>query len=473
MYTYDKPRSSRVEKYSTRETEGRNSQVAQLQKLQSTVGNQTLIQLMKDRSQMGGGHAVLNTGSVLQCKGGHKKMAKSKRQRKERAEQIALDHELRTELFAAREEASPERTDTFHQYGDDHRNPEVNPDESEGVNGVYLGGHRADDAPVVDTFRMAYNRLDSWLHFLEKTYPNVMAEVEDAIDLERRKEILKEIKIKTKAYKTEYRKLDNTGYLDDLNHFFLFVVEMESEILDMTEEIERIARRHRIGETDDEIHEQGTEIWRKRWHTAIQEINTVIEALWPSTEAKLHEWMEKQAFIRNKDHTLELDYIGSLAKGYKGPPKQHIRFDPTDFDVDANLYAPALAEYAVRVDGQTPDRERIFGRNTSIRPLHDFSDKIQKELVNRIDGIEEDPNDLFDVAIYATSTPEQLDHENRLQELYDFRGHTPNNLTNYTTFIDRLQRAGLLVRGEEGLRLKESLSAKQKALYEQIKDDVY
>lgn len=111
----------------------------------------------------------------------------------------------------------------------------------------------------------------------------------------------------------------------------------------------------------------------------------------------------------------------SLAKGYKGPPKQHFRFDPTDFDVDANLYAPALAEYAVRVDGQTPDRERIFGRNTSNRPLHDFSDKIQKELVNRIDGIEEDPNDLFDVAIYATSTPEQLDYENRLQEMYDFR----------------------------------------------------
>ncbi|CAM3611096.1 hypothetical protein BRIN106911_21620 [Brevibacillus invocatus] len=34
MYTYTKPHSSRVEKHSTRETEGRNSQVAQLQKLQ-------------------------------------------------------------------------------------------------------------------------------------------------------------------------------------------------------------------------------------------------------------------------------------------------------------------------------------------------------------------------------------------------------------------------------------------------------
>lgn len=469
MYTYDKLHSTRGEKNSSRATEARNNQVAQLQKLQGTVGNQTLIQLMKK----GGGQPGLTAGNVLQFKGGHKKIAKTKRQRKERAEQIALDHELRTELIAAREETSPERTNTFHQYGDDHRNPEVNPDESEGVNGVYLGGQRADDAPVVDTFRMAYNRLDSWLHYLEKYDPSLLAEVEEAIDLERRKDILKEIKKRTKAYKTEYRKLDNTGYQDDLNDFFLFVIDMESEILDMTDEVEHIARRHKIGETGDQIHQKGTNIWRERWHTAIQEINTLIETLWPSTEAKLHVWIEKQPFIRNKDHTLELDYIGSLAKGYKGPPKQHIRFDPTDFDVDANLYAPALAEYAVRVDGQTPDRERIFGRNTSIRPLHDFSNTIQKELVNRIDGIEEDPDDLFDVAIHARSTPEQLDHDTRLQEIYDFRDRTPNNFTNYTTFIERLERAGLLVRGEDGLRLKESLSAKQKDVYEQIKDDIY
>lgn len=415
------------------------------------------------------GQAVLNAGNVLQLKGGHKKIAKTKRQQKERAEQNTLDRELRTELMAAREETSPERTDTFHQYGDDHRNPDVNPDESEGVNGVYLGGQRADDAPVVDTFRMAYNRLDSWLHYLEKHDPSILAEVEDAIDLERRKDILKEIKTRTKAYKTEFRKLDNTGYQDDLNDFFLFVIDREGEILDMMDEVEHIARR----ETGDQIHQEGTTIWRDRWHTAVQEINTVTETLWPSTEAKLHEWIEKQPFIRNKDHTLELDYIGSLAKGYKGPPKQHIRFDPTDFDVDANLYAPALAEYAVRVDGQTPDRERIFGRNTSIRLLHDFSNTIQKELVNRIDGIEEDPDDLFDVAIHARSTPEQLDHENRLQKMYDIRHRTQNDFTNYTRFIDRLEKAGLLVRGEEGLRLKESLSAKQKDVYDQIKDDIF
>lgn len=75
-------------------------------------------------------------------------------------------------------------------------------------------------------------------------------------------------------------------------------------------------------------------------------VNTLLESEWTKAKAKIVSWVIKQRLATGTINIGDVTYIGSLARGYKGPPKQHVRFDPASFDVDANLDAPVLADYA-------------------------------------------------------------------------------------------------------------------------------
>lgn len=348
------------------------------------------------------------SASVLSRKNG-KSTGKKRREARAKKESLAIDVALR----GARFEQEPDRTATFHRYGDQFRDPEVDPDAS-GAGGVYQEGRRPEDAPIVDRFREIYNLLDSWILVLSRRRPDLLDQAEKKFALSRRHAITATVKARTKEYKAQFRQMSNLRVYIDEAEFEVFVESQAAELQEMTRDLSQWITSKDPGIDPKTVHTEGTAIWRTLWHKRVTTVNTLIDKLWPAAQKDLTRWVYKQDSIKTKAPIGNLEYIGSLAKGYKGPPKQHVRFNPEDFDIDANLNAPSLAEHALRHDKLTPDRERIFGRQTSIKPLIAFADRMQAEIM-RIEGIQDDPEDLFDVALYAPETLEQVD----LREEYE------------------------------------------------------
>jgi hypothetical protein len=217
-------------------------------------------------------------------------------------------------------------------------------------------------------------------------------------------------------------------------------------------------------------------MWREAWHKTILQVNTTLARIWPPAKKQLQDWVKNT----NKDNGElygspeeigELDYIGSTAKGYKGPPKQHIRFNPKDFDVDANLKAPPLSNYAQEVDGQIPDRERIFGRKTTIEPLINFCNQVDDELEKNVENYKKDSEDPFDVALEATELPEQKRGKEGAEAIYKLRGKL-NNET-YENILAALKEANIVEsvideQEQNHLRFPEELTEEQQQQFDQI-----
>lgn len=402
--------------------------------------------------------AQLNQGRApLQFVRGSKK-----KQKEERQDQ----HRRQIEVNQAGLEADPVATDVFHEYGDAFRKDDIDPDATGGARGIYIGGARPEDAPIVEDFRHKFNRLESWELYLEKNLPEAYAKARKSLGLDERFDLLAAIKAETKVYKEKFRDLLRlpVDIEEDKDAFIAFVDEQSQRLEVLIDAAEDFSARHGKKSDTEAVHAQSTEDWRGQWLQAVQKVNTLLNGLWPPAEKTLNSWIWGNEAIPEKIKVGKLEYIGSLAKGYKGPPKQHVRFNPKDFDVDANLEAPSLAYYAQRHDGRTPDRERIFGRQTTIRPLIVFADQVQKELVANIDGIADDPHDVFDVAIHAPALITQEENAAGLQCLYDLRTYCAENdsvatplLIPYQHFIDRLDRARLLTPGQ-GKALRETVS---------------
>ena len=140
----------------------------------------------------------------------------------------------------------------------------------------------------------------------------------------------------------------------------------------------------------------------------------------------------------------ELDYTGSLATGFKSPPKQQIRFDPDEYDVDANLVAPPLAKYAIAIDHLPPKHQRIIGRNTSIEPLKQFADQAHQQLSARAKGYDPSNDDPFDVHIVdVPDLPEQERVRAATNRLYELRASLAP--ATYSRMVDELKTGGCLV----------------------------
>jgi hypothetical protein len=340
------------------------------------------------------------------------------------------------------------------RYGDEYRNPDLDPDED-----VYRDAERPDDAPIDDDFRRLYNRLDSWNIYVRERHPDWYEEFDNRFRVvARRTEWLTELKERTKAYKESFRDISNTdvaelqrrfrenilgemgGRIDRLNHE---IAEWYRDRTGSSEDVETIIER---------IHAEGTEMWRRQWLAAVLAVNRVLSRLWPPARRRLEAFAALQRRL-HPDIDLsgsigELSYIGSLAKGYKGPPKQYVRFNPDSFDVDANLDAPPLAKYAKAIDGAIPDRERIFGRQTSIYPLNQFSDQAHLELSQEVRGY--NTSDEFDVVIKADPTDEQRRHTEATERIYGLR--TTLDPSRYRAMLDELDAEGLLAAGGSAVR---------------------
>lgn len=192
-------------------------------------------------------------------------------------------------------------------------------------------------------------------------------------------------------------------------------------------------------------------VWKDRWLETSKAVNQIVGAQWAKFEGSIRgdALAAIQAAIRDGDllpgadatvgtERWRLDYIGSLAKGVKGPPKQHIAFDPDKFDVDANLEAPSLSTWAVK-KGSVADRDRLWGRKDAnlrrIGALQSFQDAVHRALSD-IPGY--DADDPFEVVVVAEVTADDEIYEVVKEHVIALKQMAPA-----TRFSDFLRRPGV------------------------------
>lgn len=313
----------------------------------------------------------------------------------------------------------------FREFGNEHRRKDINPD----VVGEAQGGiHRAqgqdarpEDAPAVNEFRVRFHKLHSAKLYLEKTKPDGVRAFETANaellnDLSLRDRFLElagAVKDASKTHKRNVRDLSNESSIGDLNAQYNAVVNgYGDQALAIAEAITAFLNQQGEDQKDlDDIHAAGTDIWRKLWHRAILAVNGVLHGRWPHWRGKLQDWTrakhdQDRLEYMDPAQIVGLDYIGSLAKGYKGPPKQAVRYMPEKFDVDANLKAPPLAAYALTVGNAIIDRGRIWSHvaGPGLYPgvIKDMEVDIQQHLERAgLIGMGMDPNEPFEVVVDA------------------------------------------------------------------------
>lgn len=310
---------------------------------------------------------------------------------------------------------------------------------------------RIDDVPLIDTFKSYYNRVDSWDLYIRSKNPELAGEFQTEFSLEeKRAEWTKQLKERTTRFKDEFRDVNNTDPTkarQDYEDYVLGDIQQDIEKTNRSIAVwylAKIGSTASVEEIIEEVHGAGTELWRAAWRAAIVQVNGVLAEVWPPAKDRLQAWVGEQRNLRpDLDLTGdigELDYIGSLATGFKGPPKQQIRFNPEKFDVDANLPAPPLAKYAMAVDARTPDRKRVFGRHTSIEPLIKFSDEAHAQLGARAKGY--DKSDPFDVALDAPELPVQERGRVATERLYRLRDKL--DAASYRRMVEELKSGGYL-----------------------------
>ncbi len=344
----------------------------------------------------------------------------------------------------------PIEEDMIARFGNRRRDINIDPDKDP------KGHLRPDDAPIVQEFRQSYNWIDSWHIYIRANhpewYPEFNAFFAGGFDVQRENWV-NALKKATKHYKERFRNVTETDRSQIEGEYKTEVSKIKDDI---DAHLRKVASWYKVKtgspETIEEIiervHTEGTELWRAAWRRAILQVNRVLARLWPPAKTAILVWVGVQR-MRHPHVDLsgpvgELDYIGSLATGYKGPPKQLIRFNPDQFDVDANLVAPPLAKWALAVDPTVPkprpDKGRIFGRTTGIEPLNRFSGDAHAELTARVHGY--NSADPFDVAIASAELPEQERERVATERLYRLRDSLP--APRYQQLLDDLRSGGFL-----------------------------
>ena len=337
---------------------------------------------------------------------------------------------------------------------------------------------RPDDAPIVESFKKMYNRLDSWTIYIRTNHPELESEFDATFAVERRREAwLREIKKAGDDFKEEFRNVGTTNPDALREKYNAVLARIEGEIDDLNRRIagwykSKTGHPGTVEEIIEEVHQAGTELWRAAWRRAILQVNRVLALLWPPAKHRLLAWVG-QMRARHPDKDLsgpvgELDYLGSLASGFKGPPKQNIRFNPESFDVDGFVEAPPLAKYAmfVMLPPVKPKHGNIFARKTDIEPLITFADAAQAELVAKVDGYKNDPADPFDVVIKTEDLPEQARGKAATERLYKLRETLPTG--EYEKMVEELRQGGFL--DADGTRIREELSESEAEGVKRIMD---
>lgn len=391
-----------------------------------------------------------------------KSTGRKRRERKERREELERSRLVR----GAKLTDEPGEEEAFHEFGDEHRAPEVDPDRDDaaGQAGVYLGGHRPDDVEIILRFRQLYNNFDDVVWHIQQE--GLTEEVAKKWDLNSHHQFIAEIKAENKKYKNFFRDLKHTQ--EEIENeeiaFEEFVDERALELRRLSHSINSYLVAKYGDYWNRAIAKEG---WREAWHKKVLEVNVLLDKEWKLAKPEIEAWVAKQGYRGRGDWVGDVTYIGSLAKGYKGPPKQHVRFDPSSFDVDANLEAPPLADYAMKVKHLFPDRGRIFGKLAEIPPLTKFCDRVEAALAKHIEGYSSSADDRFDVAIIAADTLQQQAYDGYVMRLYEAR--TGLEEDEYEEMLTELEGKHLLKKTVGGnATLKEDLTPGEEGKLEAI-----
>lgn len=265
--------------------------------------------------------------------------------------------------FLDRRKNSEQRA-IFEEFGHKHRNPNVNLDivgeEKGGIHVAKGEAARPEDAPIVNYFRTRFHQLHSAKIYFETKHPELILDFQDAHATELNKLTLRErlleiadaVKKESKAHKKRFKDLSTRTRVSTLDNLYAAAVRtLGDQALNLATSIQTYINQKTTDTSDlKKIHTEGADIWRATWHRAVLTVNTVLHGRWPYWKGKIKNWIKTKHDEDGLDYmdpaqVIGLDYIGSLARGYKGPPKQGVRFMPEKFDVDANLTAPPLAAF--------------------------------------------------------------------------------------------------------------------------------
>ena len=275
-------------------------------------------------------------------------------------------------------------------------------EENNGIRTIPEGEGRPDDVPLINNYRAAMHKLHNVVLVLKKS--DRSQEEEDLEDpaptndylLELIDNIQHDAKELAKRHKTSMRNLSSDTTADALK------VAYEQDMAALTVRLNDAADAgERVIEANNYLNGEGTlgtvgdKLWRKQWLTTKRAVDTAMTALWNPWKTTLKAKAKTNRgdnAISNTDWSDRVDrenwkisYGGSLAKGYKGPPKQNTRFMASNFDVDANMDAPAIAEFLINQHHKTIDRGQLnpTGADTQIENMDAAMDlRVKQEMVN-------------------------------------------------------------------------------------------
>jgi hypothetical protein len=268
------------------------------------------------------------------------------------------------------------------------------------------GTARPEDPPIYQPFRTAFHETHSIRLALSQSVEDFDTDRAFAKELLR---IAGLVKRTSADYKAEVRSLESDQSVADLKKSYFRALDFGIGMLrklstDMINEYKSRSEGLKDIPNDDlksMKSAQGDEVWRTMWWATVQKVNEILGRQWGRHKPRIGQWVsDKHEYLpyMKEEMVGDLDYIGSLAKGYKSAPKQYVRFLPEKFDVDANLDAPPLAVYCIKM-GIAVDRGSVKGGG-SIPPLQSFEEAAWAEL-EEVPGI--DPDDPFEVFIRASN----------------------------------------------------------------------
>ena len=304
-------------------------------------------------------------------------------------------------------------------------NENIDPDKT-GMDGIHVLEEkykRPDDVPPCEKYRLAIHKLMNSINILEISVDPKEKLFQEY--LKREKNNVLEIQKSAKKYAVEYKKamrdLGSDATVKTIQQAYMNQMALLTDQINLKfKELQDFFNSRLPLEQSDgkppkwkkedfmldgnaELKVIGTDIWRNNWLTIKGCIDDAINSIWPDHQTKI-----KNQAVRNlseeisepqigvQEEPWKLSYIGSLAKGYKGPPKQNTRFFSESFDVDANLDAPSVAYYLI-LRGGNIDRGQLIPTKETLVPSmdKDINNAIIKKLVKKLGKEEADIKEIL------------------------------------------------------------------------------
>lgn len=311
---------------------------------------------------------------------------------------------------------------------DENDVPEERIDKKTGIWRAGGESSRPEDPPIYQPFRTAFHRLHNMLLSMMD-----VERIGDDVKQDYKNRFLAigaDVKQLSLDYKANVRNVDDgrmtmeaakQEYIDGLDDLIgreddgvnSLRAEILAEFTGLDGAPEGLDSEELEEHVDAEKDKRGEEIWRAQWWAAVQKVNLILKRTWSTGKSKIQAWVadkrKERTWYRRRDAIAymeesmvgDVDYIGSLAKGYKSPPKQYVRFMSEKFDVDGNLSAPPLAVYAIN-QGAAVDRGSVKA-GQYVPPLRDFEQATWNEL-KQVPGV--DQGDPFEVFVRADGVNE-------------------------------------------------------------------